>query len=154
MKILMVCLGNICRSPLAEGILKHKIIRNGLNWEVDSAGTYHFHIGEQPHHLSIAIAKKHGIDIREQRARLLTKEDFLKYDIIYAMSNDVIEEMKQFANNNDFSNILLIMNELHPNLNEDVEDPWGGTTEDFELVYNKLDAVCESIIKKYKSSTI
>ena len=91
MKILMVCLGNICRSPLAEGILRHKAKEAGLNWQVDSAGTNGYHVGEAPHHLSQKVAKLNGIDICEQRARRFVKEDFDRYDKIYAMADDVID---------------------------------------------------------------
>ena len=94
MKILMVCLGNICRSPLAEGILQEKIKKAGLNWEVDSAGTNGYHVGEQPHHLSQKVAKLRGIDISCQRCRRFVKEDFERFDKIYAMAGDVIEEIK------------------------------------------------------------
>ena len=97
MKILMVCLGNICRSPLAEGILQHKAKEAGLSWQVESAGTESYHIGEPPHHLSQKVAKLNGIDICEQRARRFVKEDFSRYDKIYAMSADVLEEMKRMA---------------------------------------------------------
>src|SRR5688500_8084621 len=97
MKILMVCLGNICRSPLAEGILKHKAKKVGLNWVVETAVTESYHIGEPPHHLSQKVARLNGIDICEQRARRFVKEDFDRYDKIYAMSEDVLEEIKRMA---------------------------------------------------------
>src|SRR5882757_6521724 len=80
MKILMVCLGNICRSPLAEGILQDKAFKAGLNWSVESAGTNSYHIGEPPHHLSQKVARQHGIDISKQRARRFVAEDFEIYD--------------------------------------------------------------------------
>src|SRR5438270_4899577 len=97
MKILMVCLGNICRSPLAEGILKHKAAEAGLPWTVESAGTNGYHVGEAPHHLSQKVASLNGIDICEQRARKFVKEDFDRYDKIYAMADDVIDEMRSIA---------------------------------------------------------
>src|SRR5215467_1462139 len=99
MKILMVCLGNICRSPLAEGILKQKVKKAGLPWTIESAGTNGYHIGEPPHHLSQKVAKLNGIDICDQRARAFTADDFKRYDKIYAMSSDVIDEMKWIARN-------------------------------------------------------
>ncbi|MCB0619215.1 MAG: low molecular weight phosphotyrosine protein phosphatase, partial [Saprospiraceae bacterium] len=85
MKILMVCLGNICRSPLAEGILKEKIKENGLPWEVDSAGTGSWHVGEPPDPRSVAVARAHGIDILDQRARQFRPADFRQFDLIFAM---------------------------------------------------------------------
>src|SRR6478672_7508774 len=99
MKVLMVCLGNICRSPLAEGILKHKAEQAGLNWQVDSAGTNGYHIGEAPHRFSQKVAKLNGIDICEQRARQFVKEDFDRYDKIYAMADDVVDDIKRLARN-------------------------------------------------------
>ena len=94
MTILMVCLGNICRSPLAEGILKEKCKKAGLNWKVESAGTNGLHTGEPPHPLSQKVAKMKGIDISGQQSRTLVIEDFGHYDKIYAMAADVKEEMK------------------------------------------------------------
>src|ERR1700759_1071281 len=80
MRILMVCLGNICRSPLAEGILQHKADAAGLDWQVDSAGTNGYHTGEAPHHLSQKVARHHGLDISRQRARKFQAADFQQYD--------------------------------------------------------------------------
>ena len=127
MKILMVCLGNICRSPLAEGILKQKAMKAGLDWTIDSAGTNGYHIGEPPHHLSQKVAKLNGIGICDQRARKFTADDFKSYDKIYAMSSDVIDEMKYIARNKfDASKVELLMNEVKPGKNQDVPDPWYG----------------------------
>ena len=94
MKILMVCLGNICRSPLAEGILQQKAFSAGLTWSIESAGTNSYHIGEPPHPLSQKVAKINGIDISKQRARRFKAEDFESYDKIYALANDVLEDIK------------------------------------------------------------
>ena len=92
MKILMVCLGNICRSPLAEGILESKAKKLGLPWEVDSAGTNNnYHIGEAPHPLSQKVARLHSVDISQQSARAFVPEDFDRFDKIYAMSGDIID---------------------------------------------------------------
>src|ERR1700688_210057 len=97
MKILMVCLGNICRSPMAEGALLEKCKKAGLNWIVDSAGTNGYHVGEPPHPLSQKVSKLHGIDISNQRARRFVPEDFERFDRIYAMAGDVLEEMLLIA---------------------------------------------------------
>src|SRR5215213_971091 len=97
MKILMVCLGNICRSPLAEGVLEHKAKKAGLQWQIDSAGTNGYHIGEAPHRLSQKVARLNGVDICNQRARQFVKEDFDRYDKIYAMAADVVDDMKRIA---------------------------------------------------------
>ncbi len=124
MKILMVCLGNICRSPLAEGILKHKVTDAGLSWQVESAGTNSYHTGEPPHHLSQKVAQLNGINICEQRARRFKTSDLDEYDILYAMSNDVIEEMKRIAGNKwQDKKVKLIMDELYPSQQLDVPDP-------------------------------
>lgn len=148
MKILMVCLGNICRSPLAEGILQDKAFKAGLNWRVESAGTNQYHIGEKPHVLSQKVAMLHHIDISKQRARRFTAEDFLVYDKIYVLANDVLDEIMVIAKNKfDDSKIDLLMNELYPGKNLDVPDPWYGTEEGYHTVYAMLEKVCDKIIE-------
>src|SRR5687767_1333473 len=97
MKILMVCLGNICRSPLAEGILQDKAFRRGLPWSIESAGTESYHIGEPPHPLSQKVAMLNGIDICNQRARKFRASDFEAYDKIYALSSDVLDEIRRIS---------------------------------------------------------
>ncbi|HEV7621615.1 MAG TPA: low molecular weight protein-tyrosine-phosphatase [Flavisolibacter sp.] len=150
MKILMVCLGNICRSPLAEGILKDKAKKAGLNWEVDSAGTNGYHVGEAPHKLSQKVALLNGIDICKQRARRFVKEDFDRYDKIYAMADDVIDDMKQIAKNKyDESKADLFLNELYPGKNRSVPDPWYGPEAGFHEVYKLIDEACNAILRKY-----
>jgi len=150
MKILMVCLGNICRSPLAEGILKHKAKEVGLNWTIESAGTNGYHIGEAPHHLSQKVARLNGIDICDQRARQFVKEDFDRYDKIYAMADDVVDDIKRLARNKyDPEKVELFLNELYPGQNRSVPDPWYGTEPGFHEVYKIIDKTCDAIIKKY-----
>jgi len=152
MKILIVCLGNICRSPLAEGVLKHKAKKAGLNWTVDSAGTNGYHIGEAPHRLSQKVAKLNGIDICEQKARQFLKEDFDRYDKIYAMADDVLDEMKRIAKNKyDSSRVDLFLNELHPGQNASVPDPWYGPEPGYHEVYKLIDETCDRIIEKYRN---
>lgn len=115
MKILMVCLGNICRSPLAEGILQEKSFKAGLTWSIESAGTNSYHLGEPPHPLSRKVAKLNGIDISRQRARRFTAEDFESFDMIYALSEDVLSDIKRIAGNKfDATKVELLMNELYP----------------------------------------
>lgn len=150
MKILMVCLGNICRSPLAEGVLQHKAKQAGLNWTVESAGTNGYHIGEAPHKLSQKVAKLNGIDICEQRARRFVKEDFDRYDKIYAMADDVMDDMRRIAKEKwNPTKVDLFLNELHPGKNASVPDPWYGTEPGYHEVYKLIDETCESIIGKY-----
>ncbi|MEO5595452.1 MAG: low molecular weight protein-tyrosine-phosphatase [Chitinophagaceae bacterium] len=149
MKILMVCLGNICRSPLAEGILQDKAGKASLKWIVESAGTNGFHIGEAPHRLSQKVALQHGIDISRQRARQFTVADFENFDIIYAMAEEVTDEMKWIAKNKyNPAKVQLLMNELYPGKNMDVPDPWYGPEPGYHAVYDMIDAACDKIIEK------
>lgn len=147
----MVCLGNICRSPLAEGILQDKAWKAGLNWSVESAGTNGYHNGEPPHRLSQKVAKLNGIDISQQRSRKFTAEDFQQYDIIYALAGDVIDDMRRIAKQ-QFQplKVRLLLNELHPGEDRDVMDPWYGGEDGYHEVYAVIDAACEAIVLKYK----
>lgn len=147
MKILMVCLGNICRSPLAEGILQQKVQQAGLDWQVDSAGTNGYHVGEAPHRLSQKVALLHGIDISGQRARRFTATDFQQFDHIYAMASDVIDEIKRIGKNHFIpGKVTLLMEELYPGKNRDVPDPWYGPEPGYHEVYDMIDAACNKII--------
>jgi len=153
MKILMVCLGNICRSPLAEGILQDKISKAGLNWQVDSAGTNGYHTGEAPHRLSQKVARLNGIDISNQVSRQLVKEDFDRFDKIYAMATDVVDEMKYIAGEKYIAaKVDLLLNEKYPGENRDVPDPWYGTEPGYHKVYELIDKACEQLIKNYQPS--
>ncbi len=150
MKILMVCLGNICRSPLAEGILQDRAFKAGLSWSVESAGTNHYHTGDAPHPLSQKVAKLHGIDISRQRARRFTADDFLNYDRIYALAGDVLAEIKRISRDRfDPSKIELLMNELYPGRNLDVPDPWYGPEPGYHEAFQLIEKACEAIIKKF-----
>ncbi|MDO6433225.1 low molecular weight protein-tyrosine-phosphatase [Flavitalea sp. BT771] len=147
---LMVCLGNICRSPLAEGILQEKARAAGLTWKVDSAGTNGYHIGEAPHPLSQKVARAKGIDISQQRARKFNANDFQRFDKIYAMAEDVVHEMRRIAGRSfDPSKVELLLNELHPGKNEDVPDPYYGSEPGYHEVYKMIDAAADKIIEKY-----
>ena len=148
MKILMVCLGNICRSPLAEGILKHKVNEAGLTWKVESAGTNSYHIGEPPHKLSQKVAKLNGVDICDQRARRFKPSDLEEYDLIYAMSKDVIEDMKDIAGKKwNEKKVKLLMDELYPGQQSDVPDPWYGPEPGYHEVYKMIEAACNKIMQ-------
>lgn len=147
MKILMVCLGNICRSPLAEGILSSKTTSNAIY--VDSAGTAAYHVGNHPDKRSIAVAIKYGIDISQQRARKFDVSDFDAFDIIYAMDESNYHDILSLARNNQHKQkVKMILNEIHPTKNMSVPDPYYGGNEGFEQVYQLLDDVCEIIIKQ------
>lgn len=143
----MVCLGNICRSPLAEGILKAKT--NHLDVVVDSAGTAAYHIGEQPDIRSIAIAKKYGVDLTDQRARQFCTNDFDDFDKIYAMDTSNYANIISLARNeSDKNKVDLILNEVNPNSFQSVPDPYYGGDNGFQDVYDMLDEVCDRIVQK------
>ena len=146
-KILMVCLGNICRSPLAEGILASKLPKN--KFTVDSAGTGSWHKGHSPDDRSIAVAKKNKINISNQKGRQFSNADFDAYDYIYVMDNSNYNDVIELAENQEQKQkVQLILNELFPNEKVDVPDPYFGLPNGFEIIYNMLDDVCEIIAKK------
>ncbi|MEX0997768.1 MAG: low molecular weight protein-tyrosine-phosphatase [Flavobacteriaceae bacterium] len=146
-RILMVCLGNICRSPLAEGILKSKL--NPERFIVDSAGTGHWHVGDSPDPRSIKVAKKYGIDISNQRGRQFSESDFHDFDLIYVMDNENKKNVLELATDeNSKKKVHLILNELFENENVDVPDPYHGDENDFEHVFKLLDEASELISKK------
>ena len=143
----MVCLGNICRSPLAEGILKSKIF--SFNTYIDSAGTGAYHVGEKPDKRSIAVANANGIDISNQKARKFTVEDFDLFDIIYVMDNSNYKNVISLARNTqDSAKVKLILNEVFPSENLDVPDPYYGGEYGFKNVYNMLNEACDIVAKK------
>lgn len=148
MKILMVCLGNICRSPLAEGILLEKIKERKLSWEVDSAGTSGWHQGALPDRRSIEVAKAHGIDLTYQRSRQFKAADLDQFDLILAMDSSNYSNIVRMATSEaQKSKVKLILNYAYPNENRAVPDPYyeGG----FEKVYQMIAIACEKIIEKY-----
>lgn len=145
----MVCLGNICRSPLAEGILKSKLPEN--IFFVDSAGTANYHIGRQPDHRSIETAKKYGVDITYQRGRQFVVSDFDDFDYIYAMDSTNFNDIISLSRNiNDASKIKLILDKLTDVDTADVPDPYYGGSQGFENVYRILDSACNIIANKLK----
>ncbi|MCK0109161.1 low molecular weight phosphotyrosine protein phosphatase [Flavobacteriaceae bacterium S0825] len=145
-KILMVCLGNICRSPLAEGILKHKFPKH--NFIVESAGTSNYHIGELPDKRSIEVAKKHGIDITNQRGRQFKVSDFDEFNFIYVMDTSNYKNIIALARNDgDKKKVELILNELDNEL-INVPDPYYGGDSGFENVFQLLNQACDRIYIK------
>jgi protein-tyrosine phosphatase len=143
-KILMVCLGNICRSPLAQGILESKV--NESKVYIDSAGTAAYHVGNSPDQRSIEVAKKYGIHINDQRARKFIIEDFDEFSIIYAMDESNYQNILKLARNKEDENkVKMILNEVYPGKNLSVPDPYYGGNQGFENVYNMLDKACEII---------
>lgn len=148
MKILMVCLGNICRSPLAEGILKEKLKQRSIIWEVDSAGTSGTHSGELPDSRSIQVANKYGIDITDQRSRRVRSIDYEEFDLIFAMDVQNYKDLLALAREDEKDKIKLILNEVYPDKNMSVPDPYWND-DGFESVYKMLDEACDKIIEQY-----
>ncbi len=149
MRILMVCLGNICRSPLAEGILQHKL---GKNIEVDSCGTSSYHEGDPPDLRSIEIAKKYGIDISTQKSRPITPEDFKKFDKIYVMDQSNYENVVALTtDSSEKEKVKLILSEIPNTLITEVPDPYFGNEGGFEKVYALLDVATDFIAKQIQS---
>lgn len=153
MRILMVCLGNICRSPLAEGILKNKVKKAGLNWEVDSAGIGDWHTGELPDQRSISTARRYGIDITDQRARQIRKEDLHYFDIILAMDDSNLRQIQLLAKQvqNPTAQIEMILNYSSPGKNHSVPDPYYGGIDGFEKVFQLLDEATEKMLERVMS---
>jgi protein-tyrosine phosphatase len=146
-KILMVCLGNICRSPLAEGILKAKT--NHLDVVVDSAGTAAYHVGEQPDIRSIEIANKYGVDLTSQRARQFSVNDFDEFDKIYAMDSTNYANIISLARDEkDRNKVDVILNESNPKSFQSVPDPYYGGENGFQDVYEMLEEACDIITQK------
>lgn len=146
-KVLMVCLGNICRSPLAHGILEAKVNLDEVF--VDSAGTDAYHVGNLPDERSIEVARKYGINITNQRARKFTVNDFEIFDIIYAMDESNYQNILMLARNKaEKEKVKMILNEVHSAKNLSVPDPYYGGKQGFENVYQMLDEACEIISKK------
>lgn len=143
----MVCLGNICRSPLAEGILRSKLSTNTI--VVDSAGTGNYHIGKNPDLRAISIARKHALDISNLKARQFEVSDFDNFDHIYVMDESNYRNLIQLARNDqDKRKIKFIMDEVYPNQNYNVPDPYYGGNDGFESVFNMLDEACTLIAAK------
>ncbi|WP_423147009.1 low molecular weight protein-tyrosine-phosphatase [Rubrolithibacter danxiaensis] len=142
MKILMVCLGNICRSPLAHGIMEHLVKEKGLDWEIDSAGTGNWHIGSPPDHRSIAIAKKYGVDISRQCCRQFRIQDFDEYDRIYVMDRMNLRDVLSMARSEkDKQKVKLLLDQ------EIVPDPYY-EDEQFDPVYKMIEKGCRNILEK------
>lgn len=146
-KILMVCLGNICRSPLAEGILQSKLPAE--KFMVDSAGTGNWHAGVCPDHRSVLAAKKRGLDISTQKARQIKKSDFTDFDHIYVMDSSNFNDVTRLAPTPQTkAKVVLMMDEIFPGQKVNVPDPYYGSAEDFDSVYDMLDEVCDVVAAK------
>jgi protein-tyrosine phosphatase len=148
-KVLMVCLGNICRSPLAEGILKDKIQKLNMAASVDSAGTGNYHAGEGADPRSVEVARKNNIDLNSHTARQFRTSDFDEYDLIYAMDKNNYRNILRLARNDtDKNKVRMIMNETAPGEDIDVPDPYFGGSHGFERVYDMLSKASDKIIDR------
>ena len=151
----MVCLGNICRSPIADGLLRRKVKENNLNIFVDSAGTAAYHIGKAPDSRMCSTAEEFGTNIKNLVARKFTINDFDDFDIIYAMDESNRQNILSLArNNSDREKVRLILDELYPNSNLSVPDPYYGSQEDFKAVYELVEKVTSVILTKIKNGKI
>jgi len=146
MKILMVCLGNICRSPLAHGVMEHLVQQNGLNWEIDSAGTGGWHVGQQPDHRSIAIAKKYGLDISGQSCRKFDTSDFERFDQILVMDYSNLNDVRALARNEEEHNKISLF--LKDTI---VPDPYY-EDDQFDPVYQMIEKRCKELIEEFAST--
>ncbi len=147
-KILMVCLGNICRSPLAEGILREKSEKKNLSIYIDSAGTSNYHIGDHPDRRTVSNALAHGVDISQLKARQFSSGDYDNFDRIFVMDSSNYSDVISLARNEgDKKKVELILNCVYPNSNMSVPDPYFGGEQGFENVFILLDKACDEIIR-------
>lgn len=143
----MVCLGNICRSPLAEGIMRAKVDRN--KFTIDSAGTGNWHVGNPPDRRSIAIGHKHDIDISDLRGRQFTRQDLIDYDYLYVMDQNNLEDvLAEAQTTTEKQKVSMILDAVFPGERVDVPDPYHGDIDNFEQVYQMLDTACTILSKR------
>jgi protein-tyrosine phosphatase len=151
MKILMVCLGNICRSPLAEGILQDKAAKAGLDWTVESAGTNGYRIGTGAHNLSQKVALLNGIDIGHHKCRQFRKEDIAAFDKIFVMDNDNYDQVRKISGDAwDERKVSLLLDEIYPGEKRNIPDPWYGTEKDYHAVFALIDRACGKVVEHYR----
>ena len=146
----MVCLGNICRSPLAHGLLQSKLSK--AEFYIDSAGTAAYHIGNPPDYRSIQVAKHHGLDISAQSARQFRALDFDTFDHIYAMDQSNYKNIIDLARTSaDKGKVKLFLDINTSITHKDVPDPYHGTLSDFESIYNLIDGTCDQLVRILKN---
>lgn len=147
MKILFVCLGNICRSPMAEGIMRERATKKGFDWKFDSAGTSAWHIGEKPDQRGINVCKRYDIDISSHRARQFQMQDFNEFDLIFAMDKSNFSNLRSLTNNTQYRDkIKLFSNYIDQENNKDIPDPYYDGK--FQNVFEMIDKVSETFIEK------
>jgi len=152
MKILMVCLGNICRSPMAEGIMRSKIEKHQLKAEVDSCGTAAYHVDDSPDSRALQTLKKHHMDISNLRGRQFDIKDFDRFDLIYTMDESNYQNILNMTRSqSDKDKVEMILNTISPNENIPVPDPYYGGQNGFDQTYKLLDLACEEIANRIKN---
>lgn len=151
----MVCLGNICRSSMAEGVMRHLLEQAGISHlhSVDSCGFEPCHLGQSPHSMAIATAQRHGVDIAHQRQRLFVKEDFRRFDRIYVMdSGNYYDVNRKAVQADDMKKVDYLYNMVAKGQNIPIPDPWGGTMDDFEHSYNMILQSCQALTEDLKKT--
>ncbi|MBX9449635.1 MAG: low molecular weight phosphotyrosine protein phosphatase [Taibaiella sp.] len=151
MRVIFVCLGNICRSPIAEGILRKMIERHKLSWQSSSAGTAHYHLGKAPHHFSQRICAAHRIDISHHRAQQFNASMVDQFDLIVAMDRANLKELKKMTAIKHQDKKIVLFSSLNTGQGiEDIPDPYYGGYEGYELIYDMIHDLCQALIYKYK----
>ena len=147
--ILFICLGNICRSPLADGALRHRVRQRDLAWTVDSAGTGGWHAGEPPDPRAIAMAKAHGVEIARLRARQVRREDFERFDLILAMDHDNLAGLRAIAPRDARAELCLALDLVAGREGEAVADPYYGDAQGFAVTWADAQAIADAVLQKF-----
>ncbi len=151
MKVLLVCLGNICRSPMAEGVLRHLAHERGITIETDSAGTGDYHVGEAPDHRAQAAMRRKGMEIDDLRARQFVQADFHRFDVLFAMDADNLRNMRHLSPTPEHaSKASLIMDQATGHPLREVPDPYYGGDEGFDEVHDMLMEACNNFLNHVK----
>ena len=143
--VLFVCLGNICRSPLAEAALREEARRLGLDLVIDSAGTGNWHAGEPPDPRAIAAARRNGVDISGQRARQVRAQDFFDFSEIVALDRSNLRELSQISPEGATARLSLLLDHVPGREGQSVDDPWYGDDEDFDLTWGEATAAARGL---------
>ncbi len=149
--ILFVCLGNICRSPLAEAALREEARRRGLDLTVDSAGTGNWHAGEPPDRRAIAVAERHGVDITGLRARQVTRDDFTRFDQIIALDHQNLADLRHLAPADATARLSLLLDHVPGREGQAVADPWFGEAEGFDLTWAEVTAAARALADRLQA---
>lgn len=154
MNVLFVCLGNICRSPIAEALLRKKFAENSINFNVESAGFEPYHINKPPDKKAVSTAKFYGLNLKG-KARLFNVEDFDNFDRIYAMDSQNISDLRYHSrNDDDMKKVDLILNLIEPGKNKTLPDPFRSGTENCHEVYKKLDLATDKLVEEAKNLSL